>query len=81
MNDAVLREELMKHLDQLPPELRRRVLEYSRKLARSAANGSPGRQILRFSGILAPDDADAIAREIETGCERVDSDEWWISAG
>jgi len=76
MDDAVLREELMKHLDQLPPKLRRLVLEYSRKLARSAARAPPGKQLLPFFGTLAPGDADAMAREIETGCERVDPDEW-----
>ena len=76
MDDAVLREELLKHLDQLPPKLRRLVLEYSRKLARSAAKGPSGKQLLRFSGILAADDADAMARDIENACERVDPDEW-----
>ena len=76
MDDADLREELMKHLDQLPPELRCLVLEYSRKLARTAAKGTPGKQLLRFSGTLAPDDALAMAREIEDACERVNPDEW-----
>jgi hypothetical protein len=71
MDDAVLREELLKHLDQLPPELRRLVLEYSRKLARSAARGTSGKELLRFFGTLAPDDAATMAREIDSACEQV----------
>jgi len=76
MYDAALREELLRHLDHLPPELQRQVLELSRAMARFTSRGIPGKQMLRFSGVLNPEDARAIAKSIENGCERVDSLEW-----
>lgn len=76
MHDAALKDELLKHLEHMPPELQRQVLELSRAMARSASRGIPGKQLLRFSGTLSPDDARAMAELIEEGCERVDPDEW-----
>jgi len=76
MHDAALEDELLKHLEHMPPELQRQVLELSRAMARSAGRGIPGKQLLRFSGVLSPDDAAAMADLIEEGCERVDPDEW-----
>jgi len=76
MYDAALKEELLKHLEHLPSELQRQVLELSRAMARSAARGIPGKQLFRFSGILSQEDASAMAQLIEEGCERVDPNEW-----
>ncbi len=76
MYDAALKEELLKHLEHLSPELQRQVLELSRAMAKSAARGIPGKQLLRFSGIISLEDANTMAHLIEEGCERVDPDEW-----
>jgi len=76
MRDKTFREELLRHLEHLPPEVRREVLELSGAMARSAARGIPGKQLPRFSGIISPEDANAMEHIIEEGCERVDSDEW-----
>ena len=76
MYDATLREELLRHLDHLPPELQRQVLELSRAMAKFTSRGIPGNQLLRFSGVLNSEEARAMAKSIENGCERVDSLEW-----
>jgi hypothetical protein len=76
MHDTALRDELLKHLEHLSPELQRQVLELSKAMARSASRGVPGKQLLRFSGIMSPEDARAIAELVEAGCEQVDHDEW-----
>ncbi len=76
MYDAALREELLKYLEHLPPELQRQVLELSRAMAKSASHGIPGKRLLRFSGILSPEDAHAMSLLIENGCKRVDTDEY-----
>ena len=76
MHDTALREELLKHLELLPPELQRQVLELSKAMARSASRGVPGKQLLRFVGILSHEDAEAMAQLVEAGCEQVDSDDW-----
>ena len=73
MHDTALKDELLKHLEHLSPELQRQVLELSKAMARSASRGVPGKQLLRFSGIIRLEDARAMAKSIEKGCERVDS--------
>jgi hypothetical protein len=32
--------------------------------------GTPGKQLLRFAGVIEPDDIQAIIETVETGCER-----------
>ncbi|CEO88677.1 MAG TPA: hypothetical protein GX520_03215 [Syntrophaceticus sp.] len=38
--------------------------------------GTPGCELLRFSGIITEEDAQAMSQAIEEGCEQVDTDEW-----
>ena len=76
MTHFSIKDEIVEKLDHLPPELQRRVLDFTRALVLSAPRGVPGKQLLRFAGILAPADAQAMAQAIEAGCEQVDADEW-----
>lgn len=71
-----IKQEILKRLDQLPPQLQRQVLEFSQGLALSVPKGGPGVDLLRFAGVLGDEDAKAITEAIEEGCERVDSNEW-----
>lgn len=75
MIDASLREELLKQLEQLSPNLQRRVVEFAAALVQSVPKGTPGNQLLRFAGVLAPEDAREMIEAIEAGCERVEDDE------
>jgi hypothetical protein len=36
----------------------------------------PGKELLRFAGILTPEEAELMERAIEEGCERVDQGDW-----
>ena len=38
--------------------------------------GTPGCELLRFSGIITEEDAQAMSQAIEEGCEQVNTDEW-----
>jgi hypothetical protein len=69
-------EEVIEQLKGLPQELQVRVLEYTRSLAQSAPRGIPGRQLLRFAGVIPLDDVELMSEAIEQGCERVDANEW-----
>lgn len=71
-----VREELLAQVDRLSPDLQRRVLEYAHGLAESVPKGVPGKMLLRFSGILASEDARMMRDAIEADCERVDRNEW-----
>lgn len=76
MVDNSLRDELLKEVDQLPPALQRRVLDYARAMADSTPQGTPGTELLQFAGIMSPAEADEFLRVIEEGCEQVDPNGW-----
>jgi hypothetical protein len=76
MVNSSFQSELLKEIDQLPPALQRRVLDFARALADSAPQGVPGDTLLPFAGIMTPAEADEFLRGIEEDCERVDPSEW-----
>jgi hypothetical protein len=76
MLDAKIQEELLKEVEQLSPALQRRVLDYARAMVESTPQGTPGRDLLQFAGIMSPEEADEFLRGIEEDCERVDPNEW-----
>ncbi len=76
MNAKLIKQEILKELDRLPPELQRQVLDFARALGSSVSEGVPGKELLRFAGILTPEEAELMERAIEEGCERVDLSEW-----
>jgi hypothetical protein len=57
-------------------ELQRQVLDYARVVAAPRPTGEPGRNLLRFAGLLDPDSLREMKESIEAGCERVDQNEW-----
>ncbi|MFH0824643.1 MAG: hypothetical protein V2B18_17960 [Pseudomonadota bacterium] len=69
-------DEVVKQLQELPQDLQRRVLEFTRALAHSTPRGVPGRDLLRFAGAIAPDEVRLMSNAIEQGCEQVDAGEW-----
>lgn len=70
-----VKQEIIERLDKLPLEVQRRVLNYVRSLA-CTPEGTPGWELLRFSGMITEEDAQAMSQAIEEGCEHVDADEW-----
>jgi len=76
MIDKVLRDKLIEQMEQLSPNLQRRVADFAAALAQSAPTGTPGGDLLRFAGTVPPEDAKEIVAAIEMGCEQVDADEW-----
>ena len=69
-------EKVVKHLQTLPYESQRRVLEFTRALASSTPHGIPGHILLRFAGSIPPDDIEQMRLAIEEGCEQISADEW-----
>jgi hypothetical protein len=37
---------------------------------------TPGRGLLRFAGVISPEEGELMKRAIEDACERVDTNEW-----
>jgi len=74
--DTPLIEQVIKHMQSLPYESQRRVLEFARALALSTPRGVPGHTLLRFAGSISADDVERIRKAIEQGCEQVNANEW-----
>jgi hypothetical protein len=68
--------ELYEQLKGMGPAEKRRMLQFARALKRSAVPGTAGRDITRFAGTIPAEDLDAIAAEIDSGCEQVNPNEW-----
>lgn len=71
MSATPIKQEIVEELDKLTPELQLQVLTFVRKLRLSPAEGVPGKELLRFAGILTPEEAGLMERAIGEGCERV----------
>jgi hypothetical protein len=76
MIDAAIQSDLLREVEQLPPPLQRKVVDFAHTLAQSRPRGTPGKQLLEFAGTLSPEEAKAMMDAIEDGCERVDPNEW-----
>lgn len=76
MTDSAISREIMRQLDELPLEGQRKVLDFTKALALSLPKGPPGKDLLRFAGVMDPDDVQVILQAIEAGCESVDAGEW-----
>jgi hypothetical protein len=76
MIDAAIQSELLKEVEQLPPPLQQKVVDFAHSLAQPRPRGTPGDELLQFAGIMTPSEADEFLRGIEQDCERVDPNEW-----
>lgn len=75
MNTPIV-DKVIEQLKVLPYELQWRVFEFTRALAVSTPQGVPGRQLLRFAGVIPLDDLQHMHLAIEQSCERIDANEW-----
>lgn len=71
-----IKHEILEELERLPDEDQHRVLDFARTLGRTIPKGTPGRELLRFAGVISDEDAEQMNAAIEEGCEQVDVDEW-----
>ena len=78
MVDSQIHRELVKQLEHLPPSLQQQVLDFARSLSSSQLKprGIPSQELLKFAGVVGPEDCRAMMEAIEAGCEQVDANEW-----
>ena len=79
MPKSSVEKDILDEIQKLGEEQQRNVLEFIRVLAKERPRGIPGKDLLRFAGTIDKDDLQKIAQAIDTGCERVDSNDWIIS--
>lgn len=73
MAGTSVKDDLISRMDELSPELQRRVLEFARSLS---PKGVKGVALLKFGGSIPADDLLRMAKAIEDACEKVDAGEW-----
>jgi len=76
MVDAAIEKELSTCLGRLPVERQRQVLDFARMLETPPLQGVAGSTLLKFAGAITEPDLAAMTQAIESGCERIDVDEW-----
>ena len=86
MVDTKIRDALLDQLAKLRIGAQRQVLEFSHGLSGPRQDGPsqiaprpvgvPGKSLLRFVGVISPEDCQIMTEAIEAGCERIDSHEW-----
>lgn len=69
-------EKVVEQLRTMPPELQWRVLEFTRALSISTPRGVPGKDLLRFCGMISIADLEQMREAIDQGCEKIDTNEW-----
>lgn len=69
-------EEVVAEVEALSDDLQRRVLKYARELRSNKPRGVPGKDLLRFAGMIAKDDLDLMSEAIEVECEQIHASEW-----
>jgi len=73
MADAFIKDKIIAQIDNLPYELQLRVLDFAQGLV---LKGIKGKELLKFEGIIPPDDLQLISKAIEENCEKVDTNAW-----
>ncbi len=76
MLDAAIQSDLLKEVERLSPPLQRKVIRYAHSLAQPRPRGTPGKQLLKYAGILSAEEAEAMMAAVEEGCEQIEPNEW-----
>jgi len=76
MTFAEIETEIHRHLQRLPIEQQRHILEIVRALVAAGVRGVPGPGLLRFTGMIEPRDIAAMTQAIQDGCEKVHGNDW-----
>jgi hypothetical protein len=73
-----LRDELLRNLEKLSPEKQGELVAFARSLTESAlpVRGTKGKDLVGFSGAIAPNDLEKIGQAIQEDCEQVDRSAW-----
>ena len=71
-----LRQEIVRKIDSLPPDLQSHVLGFVSSLSASAPLGEKGSALCRFSESLDATSALEMTQAIEEECERVEAGKW-----
>ncbi|HVT18033.1 MAG TPA: hypothetical protein VHQ90_17885 [Thermoanaerobaculia bacterium] len=70
MLDQTVREQILNDLERLSPQRQARAAQLVHGLVSQVPKGAPGRDLLRFAGLLDSESVRQMEEAIEEGCER-----------
>jgi len=76
MAENAIIQQIIKQLSSLPPDLQKKIYDFTVELSHSRPKGTPGKDLLQFAGTIESDDIEVMKQAIEEGCEQVNADEW-----
>jgi hypothetical protein len=76
MIEEKVQTELLEQMHKLSPGLQQRVLGYAYSLAEANSAAFAGSELLKYAGIMSPEEAEEFLNSIEEDCERIDNNEW-----
>lgn len=76
MGNLSLKEEILVHINAFTYEKQRLVMDYICSIESETLRGVSGKELVRYAGLISPDDLAEMATTIQAGCEQVDSNEW-----
>jgi hypothetical protein len=76
MVEATIKEQILSDLEQLSPEMQERAAQLVHGLVEAAPRGVPGRDLLRFAGVIDAESIREMEEAIEDGCDRIDPEAW-----
>jgi hypothetical protein len=76
MKEGKLKLEILKQLEKLNDDEKRRVLQIIQSMQERPHRGTPGNELLSFAGTISKSDLTKMEQAIEKDCEKVNIDEW-----
>ena len=76
MINSEIEKEIIKDLSNLPVELQEKVKEFTHSLLIAKSKGTPGKDLLKFSGIIDDNNAEELRKIINEDCSKIDHNEW-----
>jgi hypothetical protein len=70
MVEPTVREQILNDLERLSPQRQARAAQLVHGLVSQLPKGTPGRDLLRFAGLLDSESVRQMEEAIEEGCER-----------
>jgi hypothetical protein len=74
--EPTIKEQILKDLDRLSPELQQRALRLVHDLVDPHPRGASIEDLMSVAGILDDESAREMIEAIEEGCERIDPEGW-----
>ena len=76
MVNTEIKKKLIEDLNNLSFDSQKKVQEFAHALLITQHRGKSGKEMIKFSGILTNDESVELKQIIESGCEKVDLNEW-----